>query len=548
VTEGIKIRRRLELPLVPQTTALFRDFVNDFEKVADFYPLSPRRLLDEMNPELVLKGRDFSRQQLTEILRVQNKRLGCGPQTLANIELLNRPDALVVITGQQVGLFTGPLFTVYKALTVLRLVRQLGERFPFRFLPLFWMASEDHDYQEVNRVVLLDEDNQPNILQLRSDYRQGTPVGDLLLGPEIESLLQRLDQALPESEFKAPVLTLFRAAYRPTVTFSEAFGRAMLALFAEAGLIMADPMDPGLRRLAAPIFRRELESAPQSAELVAQGSGRLEQRGYHAQLQLAPPGVNLFVLMNGRRSAMVRDGRGFRLKRGRKIFSSAELMGLLERSPERFSPNAALRPVVQDRLFPVAAYVAGPAEIAYFAQLSEVYRLFGVPESCIYPRASFTLVEGRVRELVEKFGLTVEEVFVPEDRLMSRVLGQEMPGELEELLESSGRQVREAFQALSDKIMDFEPTMQGYLDASRGKVDHQLKAVRRKMLQAKRARDRTTREQVARVSRQLFPAGQLQERILSIIPFLARHGTQILAGLEPFSGEPWEHQVVEIGR
>jgi len=241
--EGVGMMRRLEFSLLPGTTALFRDFVDNFEQVADLYPLDPRRLMDGLNPERILQGRDFARQRLAEILQAQNEKLGCSSQTLANIELLKRPDTLAVITGQQVGLFTGPLFAIYKALTVLELARKLEARFPFRFVPLFWMASEDHDYQEVNHVTLLDKANRLITLQLRGDHRPGSPVGSLLLGREIESLLKRLGRLLPESEFKTPVLALLREAYDPKRTFSQAFGQTLLALFAEAGLVVVEYSD-----------------------------------------------------------------------------------------------------------------------------------------------------------------------------------------------------------------------------------------------------------------------------------------------------------------
>ena len=312
--ERFAVRRRLDFSLLPKTTPLFRDYISAFQKVTQYYPTDPRRLGEWLDPPRVLADREFSRQRLAEILEAQNKKLGCGPQALANIDLLRRPDTLVVITGQQVGLFTGPLFTIYKALTVVQLARQLSQRFPFHFLPLFWMASDDHDYAEVNSVALLDRSNQLVTLRHRGDHTSGLHVGTLRLGPEIESLLTKLDQALPESEFKAGAMELLRAAYRPRATFSEAFGRAMLSLFAKEGLILVDPADPGLKRLAVPIFQKELESAPRSGELVAVRGEQLVKRGYHAQIKPAPQAVNLFLLVNGARAAVMRRGDGFGLK------------------------------------------------------------------------------------------------------------------------------------------------------------------------------------------------------------------------------------------
>jgi bacillithiol biosynthesis cysteine-adding enzyme BshC len=548
VAEELIVRSRLDFSRVPRTTALFRDYINSYQKVADFYTANPRHLEERLDSNQVLGKRDFPRQHLAEILKGQNQRLGCGPKTLANIELLRQPDALVVITGQQVGLFTGSLYTIYKALTVVQLTRELSERYPFRFLPLFWMASDDHDYAEVDHTALLDQANRLVNLRYEGHHRPGSPVGSLRLGSEIEPLVTQLDRALPESEFKDRVMDLIREAYNPTATLSEAFGRAMLSLFAEDGLVLVDPLEPSLRQLAAPILRAELKGAPRSAELVAQRGGRLANRGYHAQMRTTPGAANVFLLLEGRRIALIKEGESFRSKKGEQAFSSEELLDLLEESPERFGPNAALRPVVQDYLFPVVAYVAGPAEIAYFAQLGDVYELFGVPMPTIYPRISLTLMEARVYELLEKFGLGLEEVLVEEGRLIGQVVGHQMPGDLEELFDTSRWRIRDIFQALSEKVIAFEPTLEGYLHSAAGKVEHHLEAVRRKLLQARRARDTLLREQVSKISHHLFPAGQLQERVLNIFPFLARHGLEIIPQLETVCREPWEHLAIEIGR
>lgn len=548
MAEKLRVRRRLDFSHLPRMTALFRDYIDSYQKVADFYATDPRHLEKRLNPKRILAERDFPRRRLAEVLKAQNQSLNCGPRTLANIELLKQPDTLVVITGQQVGLFTGPLYTIYKALTVVQLSQQLSERYPFRFLPLFWMASDDHDYAEVNHIALLDHDQRLMSLQHGGDHPPGSSVGSLRLGPEIEPLLNRFEQILPESEFKAQVMGLIRAAYSPTATFSEAFGRAMLSLFARDGLVLVDPMEQSLRQLAMPIFRAELNSAPRSAELVARRGEKLTERGYHAQMKAAPKGANFFLLLEDRRTALIRERGGFRLKKGRKLYASEELLDLLEESPERFSPNAALRPVVQDYLFPVVAYVGGPAEIAYFAQLGDVYKFFGVPMPTIYPRVSLTLMEARVWALVEKFGLGIDQIFVEEDRLIRQVAGNQMPGDLEELLNTSRRKIRDTFQTLSERVTAFEPTLGGYLDSAAGKVEHHLGAVRRKILQARRARDTLLREQVSKISRHLFPAGQLQERVLNIVPFLARHGLEIISELGAACEGPWEHMAIEIGR
>jgi bacillithiol biosynthesis cysteine-adding enzyme BshC len=307
-----------------------------------------------------------------------------------------------------------------------------------------------------------------------------------------------------------------------------------------------DPGDERLRQLAEPLFRRELDSAPQSAALVAQKGEELIARGYHAQLKADPKAVNIFLTIDGRRTALLRRGDRFQLKRNSRTFSPGELKELLRDNPGHFSPGAALRPILQDDLLPVAAYVAGPAEVAYFAQIGPLYDHFHITRSWIYPRASLTLMESRIKELMDGLGLRLEDVWVPEDRLAGRLSHDRLPPQLEREMESALGAIGESFAQLSREFGAVEPTLQGYLRRVHGKVEHQLMDIRRKLLQAQRSRDSTVRGQAARISHHLFPSGDLQERVLNVTFFLARHGEKLLRELGPLCATPWEHLLVEI--
>jgi bacillithiol biosynthesis cysteine-adding enzyme BshC len=546
VTSRVKITGGLPWDRVPETSALFADFLGHFEKVAEFFPEDPHSLVEHLDPETALSGRDFFRQELGDILERQNRSWDGSAETMANVERLRRPDTFTVVTGQQVGLFTGPLYAVYKALSVLQLTRRLQRHLGQRFVPLFWMAADDHDYREVDHAVLLDRAGQPATVRHPGSYSPDRPVGSLTLGPKIEKLLAQVGNLLPDNEFRDGVMELFSSAYRPTDTFAGAFARAMLALFADRGLVLVDPTDPALKRLCRPLFDKELALSPGSAGLVVERGEELIRRGYHAQLHLSPDGVNLFVIQDGRRSGLVAEGGEFRLKGSDRRLSRESLQALLQRSPESFSPNAALRPLMQDSLFPVAAYVAGPSEVAYLAQLGPLYERFGIPRSPIYPRISLTLMEERLGELLRDSGLGLGDVFVEADRLVGRLSQAHMPPGLEEEIAAAQAQVREAFERLSQRILDLEPTMEGYLRSVSGKVQHHLKAVRKKLLQAQRARDRSWRERSLRISHHLYPDGHLQERLLNIIPFLARHGLGLIGHLDALDIEPWQHGVITL--
>jgi bacillithiol biosynthesis cysteine-adding enzyme BshC len=546
VTDRVSIDGLLEWERLPGTSALFADFLSRHGRVAEFFPADPRDVIERFDPGPLLAGRSIDRLRLAGILERQNRSWSASVKTMAHIERFRRPDVLAVVAGQQVGLFTGPLYTIYKVLSVLQLTRVLCRRLGDRFVPLFWMAAGDHDLQEVDHVVLPDRSGRPVTVRHRGDYPPGHPVGALPLGPGIEAALDRIRELLPETEFRDEVMELFRAAYRPEHTFAGAFARALLALFARQGLILVDPTDPGLKALARPLLNRELELTPAAAGLVNERGRELVRRGYHAQLQLSDDQTNLFLIHEGRRLVLTVEDDGFGLKGTEQVLTGASLRELLERAPERFSPNAALRPLMQDSLFPVAAAVAGPSETAYLAQLGPLYERFGIPRPPVFPRISLTLMEERLGAYLADSGMDPADVLAPADRLAGRLSERQLPEDLEAEIETAGAEIGRVVERLSGRITGLEPTMKDYLGSVSGKIEHQLKGVRKKLLQARRARDKTLRRRAVRLSDGLYPGGDLQERIYTVIPFLARHGIGLIGRLDELQIEPWKHHVITL--
>ncbi|OGB94046.1 MAG: bacillithiol biosynthesis cysteine-adding enzyme BshC, partial [candidate division NC10 bacterium RBG_16_65_8] len=322
------------------------------------------------------------------VLLAQQEVWEAPPAVRRRIDELCTPGGLAVCTGQQTALFGGPLFTLYKALTAVALASRLEHALRRPVVPLFWMASEDHDVAEADHVYLADRGG--NLTQLRHTAwasPDGFMPANLRLGPAIHETLARLREFLPATEFSDALCDALARAYIPDRTLSEAFARWLTHLLGETGLVLVDAADPDLKRLAAGIFRREVEEAPRTSAAILDVSRALRASGYPAQIDARPDGVNCFLLQAGRR-ALARDPAGFRLRDTGEVISAAALHRMAQESPERFSPNVALRPVVQDTLFPTLAYVAGPGELAYFAQLRPVYAAFDVPMPAIVPRAT----------------------------------------------------------------------------------------------------------------------------------------------------------------
>ncbi len=397
---------------IPRTSRLFRDYLYDFERVGGFFRSGGIGIEALADHEMEIARQESPRAAVADILREQNVRAGATAATLGNLDRLQQSDSVAIVTGQQAGLFTGPLYTIFKALTAVKLARQLEAR-GINAVPMFWIAAEDHDFEEVNHTQILDrEGHLRKITHSSATSGEGRPVGSIPLDAAIESEISELVASLPESEFMARLIGDLRESYSPGTGFAEAFARMMTRLIGHYGIILIDPMDERLKQIAGEIYRRAIDHLPDfSANLVRQ-SAKLETEGYHAQVHTSPELVPLFMMDEGRRTAMILGQDGLvHLKGSGKSFPFGEIVGRVHQSPAHFSPNVTLRPIVQDFLLPTAAIIGGAAEIAYFAQLLPNYRLLGRLAPLILPRASLTIIEKRHAKTLAKLSLRFADLF-----------------------------------------------------------------------------------------------------------------------------------------
>ncbi len=538
---------RLDLRQLPGTSSLVRDYIHAFQRVASFYAWNPQVRGAYADRARQCETHPYHRSELSDVLRRQNELWGAPPIVRQRIEELGQPGTVAVVTGQQTGLFGGPLFTLYKAVTAVQLAARLQTELRRPVIPVFWMASEDHDVAEADHIHLLDRAG--TLVTLRHTP-WGSPTGfmpaNLRLGPAILETLDRAWDLLPPTEFVPVLRETLAEAFAPERTLAEAFARWMVHLLGTDGMVLADGADPALKRLAAGVLRQELEEAPRSSQCILAVSESLRALGYPVQIEARPDGVNYFLLREGRR-ALVRDGEGFRLRDSRETIPAADLHRLAQEEPERFSPNVAMRPVVQDALFPTIAYVAGPGELAYFAQLRLVYQAFDVPMPLIVPRASLTLVEPRVVQLLERFRLGLPDLTLEPEQLASRVLRAQLPPDFDATLAKAREGVNEIFRGLGEAIAAVDPTLRATVGQTSGHIQGHLDQLERKAVQALKRRETETRQQVQRVREALMPGGKLQERVLSVLPFLARYGPALLEMIRAaIDGPGWDHQLVKL--
>jgi bacillithiol synthase len=532
---------------IPHTTRLFTDFVAYSPKVQAFYPHSPH-FSEWMKSEASSLNYDSARRaRVSGILERQNKSWGASPQTLSNLGRF-RNGAAAVVTGQQVGLFGGPMFSIYKALSAVKLAKEASNA-GIDAVPIFWLATYDHDLAEVNHVSLPGPDGLLRTLSTSSHSLPGAPVSEVRLGEEILAVVEEAAALLGDSE----ATRILRDSYRPGETLGTAFARFYARVFAQYGVIVLDASDPELHRIAAPIYRSAVERAAGIADAVVARGKELEAAGYHQQVKVTPASVLLFTLQNGARTAIHRpsaDGDSEFIVAGEtqvEKLSAAELLDRIDSAPELFSPNVLLRPVVEDYLLPTLVYAGGSAEAAYFAQAGAVYEKILGRVTPIVPRFSATLVEPKVQRWLRQYEITVLDVLKGADALRHQLAARSLPSDLQSAFDRATKSVEDSFDSLRDSLAKLDPTLVEAGQTGASKVRYQLDRLRERAMAAELRRSEVVSRHAEALTQALWPGDALQERGVAGVYYLARHGTSLLDNIyDAMRTDCLDHQVLEL--
>jgi len=496
---------------LPGTSALFGDYLDHFERLRAFYghdPHTPQSIRDAAAQAEIPVER---RRALVAALRRIN---GASPA----LDRLAEPGTVTIVTGQQVGLFGGPSYTLYKALTAIKLADQLTSR-GIPAVPVFWLATEDHDLAEADHCWLFGPDRRPRRVTARVKGLANQPVGATILDAvPLDELRATLD-GLPYAD---EIVARVADAYQPGRSMGAAFQRLLAGLLGDRGLIFLDPLDPEIRSLAAPFLKEAFARGEELSAKVLARDAALQAAGYHSQV-LFEAQTSLFLrLENGRRVALRRhDGAYFHEARR---YKSAELIA----DPAALSPNALLRPVMQDYLLPTAAYIGGPAEVAYFAQSEVLYSALLGRMPVALPRAGFTLLDSHAFKMLDRFDLTLLDCLQSEDAVRERIAAKLLPPDLKGLFDASRATVAEMAERLSAALEGFDPTLATAMRKSASKMQYQLEKNRGKAAREALRREQRAADGAARLSGLLYPERHLQERLYSFLPFLAEHGLDLI--------------------
>jgi bacillithiol biosynthesis cysteine-adding enzyme BshC len=512
---------------VPNASLLLLDYLYRFERVSAFYTGSPFNPGSYRNLATRLQASYQDRSEMVAILRRQNEAFGNSDLTFSNIQRLTEPGTFAVVTGQQVGLLSGPAFTLYKALTAVRLAQALSAQ-GLPSVPVFWLATEDHDLEEVAHTATLDEEYA--LIPLADPGERParrSSVGVVKLTGEINAALDRLEATLPPSEPREALLGDLRACYRLGTAWAEAFGRLMARLFGRWGVALLDPLDDAVRRLSTSAYRQALAQAANLRCQLTARSQQLVRAGYHAQVHVPEDSTLVFVTREGNRLPLrQRDGEFFLDDIEKK--SLAELTADPSSSRLSLSSNVLLRPVVQDLLLPTLAYVAGPSELAYLAQAQALYPAFGRPMPVVFPRAGFTLVDRRVQRLLEKYKLSVEDVWQGEENVRPKVAAAGFVEGWTERFDQSAQELAQLLGRLRQDLETLDPTLLDTLKNAEEKVKYQMERLRGKASRAAVKRSDLLVRHQQLLLRFLTPAKSLQERQVSGVYFLGHAGYELL--------------------
>ena len=538
-------RLPIDIRRLPWIRRLAADYVFDHSRVADFFAGNPEDPAAWRDAIARTQRLPRQRAAVADLVLAQQRSRGAPEAATAAAARLRDPQTVALITGQQAGLFGGPLFTLLKALTTIRLAEQVQAEHGIPTVAVFWIDAEDHDWDEVKACHVLDTEMKPlSIAAGDPPHAHAGPVARVRLDESVNAAISALEAAMPATEFTPAMLDDLRRAYAPGAGMAEAFGRWLESLLGPRGLIVFDASDPAAKPLVAHVFAREIEQAGQTARLASEAGTALEARGYHAQATPQEGSLALFHLNAGRQPIKPHAG-GYLV--GERSESSAVLLDRVRRSPEEFSPSVLLRPIVQDTLFPTVCYVAGPNELGYLGQLRRVYDAFSTPMPLIQQRATATILDSNAMRFLSRYDVALESLRAQDEAVLNAVLEAQLPPSVEASLEDVLRAIEQRMERLAKDVTQIDATLEGAARSTTSRMQDDLKKLHGKIIQAAKRKDETLRRQFQNARSQAFPGGEPQERAVGFVYFLNKYGPALVDRLHAeLPADAGTHWVVTI--
>lgn len=537
--------RFIDVAGLPGISRLFADYVSAPERLQERFPVGYRTADDWQIAAERAAGRTLDRDMLADILLEQNRRWGAPDAVVDHIESLRGDDAVVVVTGQQLGVFGGPLYTLYKTITAIRLADEMSVRLERPVVPVFWVEGEDHDFVEIASIHLLKQNDVVD-LSLDASFEGTNPgaVGRLILGEGIERLIAAADETLPPSDFHDELIGTLRESYSPDRSLEDAFVHLWSRLFGERGLVFMNPDDRRFKQMVKPLFRQDLIDGETAVEEVMR-AGRSLEGEYHMQVTARP--TNLFYLDNSGRHAIDRADDVYRLRGLERSFTREEILDELDTSPEHFSPNVVTRPLMQDAILPTAYYVAGPGEIAYFAQYRGVYDWAGIPMPGIFPRMSATLVEPKIRKVVERHGLSLADLGDGVEATFGRLVREAAGNGASDAFDTFGGEIHSAVNRLKPEVESVDTSLSRSVEAMRAGIVKEVERLQERVFRSQKRQHDELRSQIEKAAANLVPNHKLQERVISPLYYFNKFGLGLVDRLfDDLDLDTTRHQLIDL--
>ncbi len=528
---------------------LFIDYINNFESVENYYKINFREE-EKFQPifENICKRENPNKKKIVNILNNIYSSYNPSDKTKQNIELLNNTNTIAVFTGQQLGIMGGPLYTINKIFTAIKLAEQLQKKFPnYNFVPIFWMAGDDHDFEEISSLNIITKDN--DLKKITFDdgneigFNRGA-VGDIVFNDSISDIKKSIRENIRNTEFTQELFSMIDNVLVENISIRNSFFNLLYKIFDDTGLIIFDPQKIEVKKLLKPIFRKEILDYKKHTGDLLLNSADLEEN-YHAQVKIKP--INLFMSDDTGRHLIEPIEDEYRLKGKRKRISEDEILELIETNPERFSANVLLRPICEDYLFPTGFYIGGPGEISYYAQVIPLYKHYNIQNPIIYPRASATIIESNIAKILIKYNLSTQDFFNSSKKLKDIVVSTLSEVDLDKKFSSAEITIAEVLDSLGNDLKSIDNNLGSVSENVKNKLLHQISVLKNKAQKSHETKFDSALRQINKSQNLIHPNNNLQERELTIINFVNRYGFDFFDWLyNELDINEFKHQILEM--
>ncbi|MEX0661719.1 MAG: bacillithiol biosynthesis cysteine-adding enzyme BshC [Balneolaceae bacterium] len=524
---------------------LFKDYLSKSGTISDYFHTHP---FDDEALKKKAKSHSFlsDRKEIVSLLTEFQSDFNAPELTYAQINQLDDPQSLAVVTGQQLTVYGGPLFTVYKTLTAIIYAKKWSEKLDRPIIPVFWLADEDHDYEEVITLGLPKNGTTSSISYAQSlPGKFSPPVGEIQFTEEILSFKKEIKEYLGDTDFHDKLWDDIHQAYGKNQTFKVAFGNWLLHLFGDQGLVLAGSQTKPIKTFSSNIIKQSIIKNDQINKALDDTTYKLISDQYHGQVQVQSS--NMFYLDDEKnRTKISVDGKVW--SAAEKKWTCDELIAEIDDSPERFSPNVFLRPILQDYLLPTLAYVGGPGEIGYYAQMKSLYQLFGMEMPIIVPRFSMTLIESSVDRVLDKLPFSIAEYNNRIEDLEKSFVKKTEEVDIEKLFGIWKNQMEDLTKAKKNEIHKVDSSLAGSVGKAKAVYFSELDKLKGKVYKSVKQQEKIQLDRIAKIKNNLFPNNNLQEREIAFIYFMNKYGPDIWKKVEETINEerPDNHKLIYL--